>query len=1144
MTTGHHRRPHSSGWLAGTCGALVLAAAACGIDAAPTDDIPACEEELGGLEVAVAGCHRLLALDVPAAGMEDLAAACFEQLARSHEAISRPECVMQARDMAGQVATAVMTKATTATIVDEPVSIDHAQAPSSHGFAVVPQLIDENDPRFAEIRRRLRILNNWLAFRLDLGLPIEELPSRLSVIWRDAYAIPRPQPPATPPGPEDVLHLLDVVDQFLLRNGLEDATYLPLMRLNIEAIALARVAEEVEARADLVQALCRLGDCSIGIAVRDVAQAIVALRDDEVPLPTGAALGQRASTWIDVLTEAHPQRARLQSALDALPDDAHAKLLETLVGRLRFQLQRLETAPRERFGLATRLHDENRQAIGDAFTDVRRELNDSIGLFNSARLQYAQSQIAALGQQASELGLGNELVRALDVLADSETRAAGLRRLHDQSERRWAALGDFVTRVERLGLRGEVVLSPVDTRTVELPTAAMYSADEGQATPGNIPANSVHSWSMQEGDTLRFTVSNRWSPICALQAADVHANELLQGIDTSYAEIGPEGYYLQYSQSSFDARSASETTSDITAAGVCRATASAAASVVGAIGATSLDQVAKVGDEANDSITLAFWGGIGDFFSDLGGLLGDCAAGILGGGSSGGNSETEGDESRHTAAFSGGIRLPNTPFPMLPAGSLVLALVADNAIVNTYVVNASAAIQMPSTGTAYLLVNDVNCAQSSGMLQVDWVHGENRGVRAKQLAEAMAQIATDARSAMDSIASTGQFTAADADEFRTGAWQTLFESCSNCDIDEVFPPAVLGMFEEWIAHEVAQLQRRVDLRRLTFETRLQINLLETLSGQLALEQAGGRWAEYIKQLAFTELSDTSLKRLENAVEATAEFLDQRIIPILEVRYPEVLVETHQMSVGAVGDLDLGIDQVATEFNSFVIHLDQELARASTGARGEDTTPVLLWFPKPGAPREFEDGNHSIPVMVADEDDIANLWQVNPDGTIALADNARMRIAMHELYSPDAGVADRLACGRTAPIIQGMILYAVDENSNFGGQPLNDPLNVNRFSVSVSLANPLFVTDNGTQAYDLVEGNAGELRVAGGTFRDRTTVANAFMPLETSLRGLSPFLDIQLQPIGSLNSRLTPASGLALLVSVSSYTADSGASHCD
>lgn len=1143
MKTSEDRRPVFRGGL-GVCGALmVVAATACGTEFGSSTDAALtarCEKDIGQLAAAVAVCEPLLVPDGLAGDLDLLYTECLDELRWAYEPIEGTACAVEAGGKVSEVAATVMAMANTARHDYAAVSAPLGQVLGDSSVEVAAQPLPPGDPRFADIRRRLGIINEWIDFSLDLGLPIDELPSELDELWRDAYAVP---PPAGDDHvPDVVLAFLDQMDQFLVIEGLEDPDYLPLMRLHIEAIALARIAQEVETRADLVRVLCHLGDCGVTIAVRDVAQAIVALRDDDVVPPAGTSLGARASFWVEDLATAHGQRVRLQSALEELAEDAQAQLLNVWIDGLRLKLQELESDPSDRFPLATRLHDENRERILAAFTATKAELADSIGSFQLARQAYAERQIAAFGQEAEELGLGNELIRASEVLTDLEIRSGGLKRLYDEAQHHWAKLGDFTTRVDNLGLRGEVVLIPSeDPIRVPLPASALYAAEEGRATARNLPDNSVHSWAVSKGDTLRFTVSNQWSPTCALRNATFHGNPLFEEMDddASYAETGPEGYYLQFSRSAFSAVSTTEADSDITAAGVCAASAAMIAANVRNATFESPEM------ESTPSAPTIF-GFVGDFFSALGSKLKDCGEGLLGAGSSSSSSNTDGVETRWNAAFSSGFRLANTPFPTLPVGSLVLAVVSGGEIMDAYVVQKNAGIQMPVSGQAYLVVNDIHCGDSSGTLLVDWVRGESISDRANELATAMADIAEDAKAQIELIANARLFTSADAEEFRRHAEQRLVESCGQCNPRAIFPPAVMGMFDEWTSHEIAQLQRRVDLRRLNFEARVQLLAIESLSGQLALETEAGRWTEHLKQLAFTELSDDSLHRLENALESAAEFLDQRILPILQVRYPHMLAMSDRPTIASVADLDLSIDKLAVDFNRFVRWLDDKLRHAETGPNQETTTRTLLWIPKPGAPRTF--GGGTVRVLVADDDDIANVWQVRPNGSVDLADNARIRVATRELYSRSAAVVDKLVCRRTAPIIRGMLLYAIDENNPSSGRPFEDPMNINRFSVEATLANPVFVTDVGTRTFDLVAGNTGEFRVARGTFNDRTTVADRFIPggesglPEDSLRGLSPFLDIQLEGAGDLNPMLRTASGLAVIMHVSSYF--TGVPHCD
>jgi hypothetical protein len=203
----------------------------------------------------------------------------------------------------------------------------------------------------------------------------------------------------------------------------------------------------------------------------------------------------------------------------------------------------------------------------------------------------------------------------------------------------------------------------------------------------NFAVNSDNALEAQKGDILTISASGRWSPTCAIERSWNPNDPYLE--DIMSANTGPEGFNILYSTDHEKLISSSMAVSNTTYADIGESNrsctggnASAGISFFGTGGSVS---------RTRESCSFSTYGTRRDATSS--------------------ESQSSLNASRSSASFANGVRRPDTPFPDMPAGALLLVAVPRTTasihnITEVHVIQESTTIISPQNSLYYLVVND------------------------------------------------------------------------------------------------------------------------------------------------------------------------------------------------------------------------------------------------------------------------------------------------------------------------------------------------------------------------------------------------------------------------------------------------------
>ncbi len=200
---------------------------------------------------------------------------------------------------------------------------------------------------------------------------------------------------------------------------------------------------------------------------------------------------------------------------------------------------------------------------------------------------------------------------------------------------------------------------------------ARYDANSNDVL---LPDLAVRAFDLQAGEALNIQIEGEWGPSCALSrySSDLDAMNILSG---------PNGYIVIQNQGKSRVESRENFSRFESSAG-----SSERVSVCGNTSVTSTSGLSSVSSSLTSSL---------------------CSENFLGTSASSGFSTSDRDENFLSSNLNlqGGITLPDTPFPKLPAGALI-AVTSSAEGRNYQVLNRSSRIEVREASRVYLVVND------------------------------------------------------------------------------------------------------------------------------------------------------------------------------------------------------------------------------------------------------------------------------------------------------------------------------------------------------------------------------------------------------------------------------------------------------
>jgi hypothetical protein len=866
--------------------------------------------------------------------------------------------------------------------------------------------------------------------------------------------------------------------------------------------ALSALGERLRSAAPLYDFACRVGEpCTIGEAneATRLIRILGAIGDDAqlaAALSAGAGGAVRAP-WHQVLSALRARRSVLVDAFRKATGRANASLTELyLPGVVPAAAGLAESTtgnaamwasyaghgvllPRDGNVIRTSLAEAKVTATLQAFLDSRNSLRMQREDYQRTRGDFARTIVDRITNQQYQTRIDSEFAVRRAEYDGLSADLDGLMASQDQAEQ---IIGKFLaTYTERARdpswlpdypIEGHPELITIDA------TAARGSgglASDAAVVAVRDPQDPTEPWHVEvaKGDILTVTVTGAWSPTCALRKTTlVGPTGTSVFADPTHVLTGSEGFSITWENGQFHARehTSNDFSSQTDERSICGSISGNLLTIVD--GTTPLGQLSASGSVCRQWQT--------------------------------GHSETDsassGSRTEFAANFAGGLRIPRTPFPTLPGGSLLLVEVVDRPggpkIRDAHVVRAHSTFLFPEASKLYLVVNDEGgCnAVDTSPLAITYVHGRSAAAAARSLAETMATILAALEAQKDTYLAQGSVSAFELSALHSAAYDQLRGACQ-CNLS-AFPEEVRGMFDAWLATELASIERQT--RIVAAERALDILVLQLAALQDDLAGAVSS-SRLLALLTYWQLGHLAYPQLRAYADMLLQLGNDNLIPMARILYPQALEALRNSSAAQINglrtfDWTLPYDEQVARFEVLADALKARIDVARLPG-GQSFAPLVVVFPKPGgSPPPFVPG-----AMVAAPERLKGVWEPCSTG-FCVRQRPVFTIAPDDVYGRPL---EGLGCQEAAPVVQAFAVVAVN-NGHSGNFDWNT--NPRRADISRA-AEMVFPTEDGLLVYRTDPSIAltpSRVRVLASEPQEVTTTFDTFVRSSGDRHGVSPF----------------------------------------
>ena len=501
---------------------------------------------------------------------------------------------------------------------------------------------------------------------------------------------------------------------------------------------------------------------------------------------------------------------------------------------------------------------------------------------------------------------------------------------------------------------------------------------------------------LTRGEVVMISASGQWAPKCSISKMEILDPDGLDTVQPTAAMTGPEGYSMQWTEGGYVAESV--TNDDIT----------------------------------TDTKTVGARGEVCTTPGPLGSLVGTEAKACVYAGweKSWTDTETErdssGTEKRMTASFNGGLRLKNTPFSNLPAGSLLAVLTnADDKVLDIRVVQApQTSILVENDSKLYFVVNDLGTCDNAttDALSVTVNTYEAAPEVAKRVVQAMAAVLTKMRDERELLEAQGRLVAGQLAFIRSAAYQLLDQQFQD-GLELELP--LERLFDAFVNHEILALARSIEVQSVKRE----IDLLQMELSSIEKDIAAGKKRSRLLLLTPTwVLRNLDGQGISKNAQDLVDVTRNRLLPILKLWYPTVIEETRFDQ--NIADLSL-VDLDANDFdlnNKLVNLLGDLLERLRSAQRGRKADPaqrpiVAVRIPASEYYSGFSFGGQSQIYRTISADRANLFWSA-----ATARDWAQLSLLPEDIYSMHGAERGVLPCTEAFPIVYTMAVYLVRKNA--------------------------------------------------------------------------------------------------------------------
>jgi len=576
---------------------------------------------------------------------------------------------------------------------------------------------------------------------------------------------------------------------------------------------------------------------------------------------------------------------------------------------------------------------------------------------------------------------------------------------------------------------------------------------------------------LSAGQIALFTVQNNWSPTCALTKSDYNKDQVRGAL------TGPEGYMVTSTQGKAQVRSVSDYQRH--------------------------DRIDSEG--ASASLCVEVDGGYHTMF--FGGssikLEGCIAKSVQVSQSKGGSNDfTESTENRSNAAFNLGIRSEYTPFPTLPAGSLLIVQIKTgqserNDILSIEIAHKDTTIVAQADVDVYLVVNDCRGEESNG-LEVSYRLQSSKEGQDKELSKAMIAAVNAVLPDIENILSQGQVSPTQLSAIDAKIDANLSKVEGN-PIQTLGQSALSDLYRSWKQNMLLSIEQKSRIKQLEREIAIELITLKRIYSDLSSAKAEleavkkDQTLENINrlyELKITQaLDDFDVNDLGNQLRQTARTLTKYVIPIYRFRNPNyLLTDTLRDPLKKLRNLSLSenISTLAVKVQDFgrAIALPEKSTEMDYPSWVLNH-PIQLSFPNPAYvdrdPQEAENDekaedrkddrsrkyNKLSNIPRASRAVSKGVWDVlnhlSSDPENEKANQVTFSIRPEDLYGNDG---PRLKCVEASPVITSMMIYfAVNDEASLGKIGKNQ----STFTTTLELSKKMyFPQEEGLETFEIID----------------------------------------------------------------------------
>lgn len=658
--------------------------------------------------------------------------------------------------------------------------------------------------------------------------------------------------------------------------------------------------------------------------------------------------------------------------------------------------------------LKTGIEEYKANFINDVVTTRKSALTTALNEFTQHRTALINEVLGEVANAANQKTVRTTLARKLNEFYSLNADLVGLQ---DNLELQRTQFNDFAAAFntalenESPNLGTDIQRGPVQVLSIGADEARhapggtfnILTLAVRQPGPGGAGGPQAFGIPALRGELLNFEVSGDYSPSCAISGAllphpSTNAPTAIN-LGNGKALTGPGGYTVTFSGSGYAAES-----SNLSMFSKSSVETRLCAGIKTEVGAEFFGNgtTAYVSAEAcvNNSTGIE-----------------------------GTYNEQSGSEQRSTASFSMGLRLPNTPFPDAPVGSLLLVAMTPGGTGRNHIRDVQV-LQSPHTGVIveadsdyFLVVNDVgSCLDDvSHRLTVKSVRLMPTGEAARALGKAMATVMTELRGATPAYVEQGRVTNSEMEALRASSESRLLQQysveCPGCQLSGM-PDIFSSLFVTFVTQELARLERLVQLRTVERAIELQLLDIQSLADDLT---NGANQARLLRLLPLWRLRNLDGEELRDKSRALTGLVTEYLYPTLDLRHPSSLVSLKTNS-------DINALLQANWSDDFTVLADKALAAvtavesALAQARITDKLPkdvaIAFAFPNPA---------FSMPTQwrAANPERSETLWNTLLQGSGEVS----ITLTPEDLYSV-GGQGGALLCQHHMPIIKNLGIQVV------------------------------------------------------------------------------------------------------------------------